>query len=96
MDARHWVQQGHVLGTVERQTLSAVVVHHLWDAGKHAAALVQGVAVFFGLGDNDVYAALARPGNCVTHGKEYKEHIFNIWLLQLCSIIYRFRLNLMF
>lgn len=50
-----------MLGAVERQTLSAVVVHHLWDAGEHAAALVQGVAVFFGLGDNDMNAALARP-----------------------------------
>lgn len=61
MDARHRVQQSHVLGAVERQTLSAVVVHHLWDAGEHAAALVQGVAVFFGLSDNDMNAALARP-----------------------------------
>lgn len=76
-----------MLGTVERQTLSAVVVHHLRDAGKHAAALVQGVAVFFGLGDNDMHAALARPGNCVTHGTQYKAHIFNIWLLQLCLFI---------
>lgn len=61
VDARHWVQQGHVLGAVERQTLSAVMVHHLWDAGEHTAALVKGVAVFFGLGDNDMNAALARP-----------------------------------
>lgn len=59
MDARHWVQQGHVLCAVERQTLSTVVMHHLWDAGEHAAALVQGVAVFFGLGNNDMNAALA-------------------------------------
>lgn len=61
MDARHWVQQSHVLGAVERETLSAVIVHHLWDAGEHTAALVQGVAIFFGLGDNDMNAALARP-----------------------------------
>lgn len=50
-----------MLSTVERQALSTVVVHHLWDAGEHAAALVQGVAVFFCLGHNDVNAALARP-----------------------------------
>lgn len=50
-----------MLGAVERQALGAVVVHHLRDAGKHAAALVQGVAVFFSLGDDDVDAALARP-----------------------------------
>lgn len=61
MDARDWVQQGHVLSAGERQTLSAVVVHHLWNAGKYAAALVQGVAVFFGLGNNDVDTTLARP-----------------------------------
>lgn len=61
MDARHWVEQGHVLGPVERQPLSAVMVHHLRDAGKDAAALVQGVAVFFSLGHDDVDAALARP-----------------------------------
>lgn len=61
MDARHRAKQSHVLGTVERETLSAVIVHHLWDAGKHTAALVQGVAVFFGLSDNDMNAALARP-----------------------------------
>lgn len=61
MDARHWVQQSHVLGAVERQTLSAVMVHHLWDAGEHAAALVQGVAVLLGLGNNDMNTALARP-----------------------------------
>lgn len=61
MDARHRVQQSHVLGAVERQALGAVVVHHLWDAGEHAAALVQGVAVLFGLGHDDVNAALARP-----------------------------------
>lgn len=50
-----------MLGTIERQTLSAVMVHHLRDAGKHTAALVQGVAVFFSLSDDDVNAALARP-----------------------------------
>lgn len=61
VDARHWMQQSHVLSAVERQTPGAVVMHHLWDAGEHAAALVQGVTVFFGLGNNDVNAALARP-----------------------------------
>lgn len=61
VDARHWVQQRHVLSAVERQTLSAVMVHHLWDAGEHAAALVQGVAVFFGLSHDDVNAALTCP-----------------------------------
>lgn len=61
LDARHWVQQGHVLGAIERQALVAVVMHHLRDAGEHAAALVQGVAVLFGLGDDNVDAALARP-----------------------------------
>lgn len=61
VEARHWVEQGHVFGASERQALSAVMVHHLGDAGKHAAALVQGVAVFFGLSNNDVNAALARP-----------------------------------
>ena len=62
MDAWHRVQQGHVPGAVERQALGAVVVHHLWDAGEHTAALVQGEAVLFGLGHDDVNAALARPG----------------------------------
>lgn len=70
MDARHWVQQGHVLGAIERQALSAVVVHHLWDAGEHAAALVQGVAVFFGLGNNDMNAALARSESEERRGKK--------------------------
>lgn len=50
-----------MLSAVERQTLSAVVVHHLWDAGEHTATLVQGVAIFFGLGNNDMNTALARP-----------------------------------
>ncbi len=57
-----------MLGAVERQTLGAVVVHHLWDAGEHTAALVQGVAVFFGLGNNDMNAALACPES--QRGKE--------------------------
>jgi len=61
VDARHWVQQGHVLCAVERQALRAVVVHHLWDTGEHTAALVQGVAAFFGLSNHDVDAALACP-----------------------------------
>lgn len=69
MNASHWVQQGHVLSAVERQALSAVVVHHLWDAGEHAAALVQGVAVFFGLGDNDMNASLARSDSHRGEGK---------------------------
>lgn len=37
------------------------MVHHLWDAGEDTATLVQGVAIFFGLGNNDMDAALARP-----------------------------------
>lgn len=57
------MQQGHVLGAIERQPLGAVVMHHLWDAGEHAAALVQGVAILLGLGHNDVDTALARPGS---------------------------------
>ena len=48
-----------MLGAVEGQALSAVVVHHLWDAGEHAAALVQSVAVLLGLSHNDVNAPLA-------------------------------------
>lgn len=63
VDAGHWVQQRHVLGAVERQPLGAVVMHHLRDAGEHAAALVQGVAVLLGLGHHDVDAALACPGS---------------------------------
>lgn len=55
------MQQSHVLSAVERQAAGAVVVHHLWDVGEHAAALVQSVAVLFGLGHNDVDASLARP-----------------------------------
>lgn len=50
-----------MLSASERQTLGAVMVHHFRDAGKHAAALVQGVAVFFSLSNDDVNAALARP-----------------------------------
>lgn len=61
VDARHRMQQSHVLSAVERQTLSAVVVNHLWDAREHAAALVQGVAVLFGLGNNDMNTTLACP-----------------------------------
>lgn len=70
VDAGHRVQQGHVLGPVERQPLSAVMVHHLRDAGKDAAALVQGVAVFFSLSHDDVDAALARPKS---HRREEEE-----------------------
>lgn len=79
VDTRHWVQQGHVLGPVERQTLSAVVVHHLWDAGEHAAALIQGEAVFFGLSNNDVNAALAGPEESNGEARinpEYHSHTF--------------------
>lgn len=57
--AWHGVQQGHVLGPIERQPLSAVVVHHLWNAGKHTATLVQRVAILLCLGNNDVNTALA-------------------------------------
>lgn len=71
-DAGHWVEQGHVFGTDERQTLRAVMVHHLGDAGKDAAALVQGVAVFFGLSDDDVNATLARPDS-QRRGEEEEE-----------------------
>lgn len=62
-DARHWVEQGHAFGSSERQALGAVMVHHLGDAGKHAAALVQGVGVFLRLSHDDVNAALARPNS---------------------------------
>lgn len=68
------MEQSHVFGTVERQTLSAVMVHHLGDAGKHAAALVQGVAVLFGLGDDDVNTALAGP-NSQRRGRGERNHI---------------------
>ena len=64
------MQQGHVLGAVERQALGAVVVHHLRDAGKHVAALVQGVAVLFSLGNDDVDAAMARPESHRREGQE--------------------------
>lgn len=50
-----------MLSAIERQSLSAVVVHHLWDAGEHTATLVQGVAIFFGLGNNNMNTALACP-----------------------------------
>lgn len=70
VDAGHRVQQGHVLGPIERQTLSAVMVHHLGDAGEDAAALVQGVAVFLSLSHDDVDAALARPNS---HRREEEE-----------------------
>lgn len=73
VNARHWVEQGHVFGTVERQTLGAVMVHHLRDAGKHTAALVQGVAVFFSLSDDDVNAALARPSSQRRGGGEEEQ-----------------------
>lgn len=61
-----------MFGTDERQTLRAVMVHHLGDAGKDAAALVQGVAVFFGLSDDDVNATLARPDS-QRRGEEEEE-----------------------
>lgn len=70
VDAGHRVEQGHVLGPIERQTLRAVMVHHLGDAGEDAAALVQGVAVFFSLRHDDVDAALARPN---AHSREEEE-----------------------
>lgn len=77
VDAGHRVEQGHVLGPVERQTLSAVMVHHLGDAGEDAAALVQGVAVFFSLSHDDVDAALARP-NAHRREEEEKTHIYRL------------------
>lgn len=61
VDSRHGVKQGHVFGAIERQPLSAVVMHHLRDAGKHTAALVQRESVFFSLSHDDVNAALTRP-----------------------------------
>lgn len=72
-DAGHWVEQGHVFCTDERQTLRAVMVHHLGDAGKDAAALVQGVTVFFGLSDDDVNATLARPDSQRREEEEEEE-----------------------
>lgn len=59
-----------MLGPIERQPLSAVMVHHLGDAGEDAAALVQGVAVFLSLSHDDVDAALARPNS---HRREEEE-----------------------
>jgi len=50
-----------VLGVVEGQPLGAVVVHHLGDAGEHAAAPVQRVAALLGLRYDDVNAPLAGP-----------------------------------
>lgn len=60
----HWVLQGHVLGSCEGQSVSAVVVHQFRDAGKDAAALVQRVAqalAAFSLRHDDVHTALAGP-----------------------------------
>lgn len=92
------MQQGHVLGAVERQALVAVVMHHLRDAGEHAAALVQGVAVLFGLGDDNVDAALARPGShggndkgdenqptSFTHGPGFSVHLEQNRNSETCS-----------
>lgn len=62
-----------MFGTSERQTLSAVMVHHLRDAGKHTAALVQGVAVLFSLSHDDVHAALARPNSQGKRRRRRKE-----------------------
>lgn len=67
------MEQGHVFGPGERQALRAVMVHHLWDAGKHTAALVQGVAVSFGLSHDDVNAAVARPKSGRREGGEGEE-----------------------
>lgn len=75
VQARHRVEQGHVFGPRERQTLSAVMVHHLRDAGEHTAALVQGVAVLFSLSHDDVNAALARPNSPRREGGE-EEDVF--------------------
>lgn len=49
-----------MFGPVERQSLCAVVVHHLRDAGENTAALVQSEAVLFGLSHDDVDTPLAR------------------------------------
>lgn len=59
MRSRHGVLQGHVLGPIKRQLLGAIVVNNLRNAGKHAAALVQRVAVLFGLSHDDVHTTLA-------------------------------------
>lgn len=77
------MQQRHVLRAVERQALSAVVVHHLWDAGEHAAALVQGVAVLLRLGDDDVNAAVARPESHRGRGENYSALDNGFWFLQV-------------
>lgn len=60
----HRVLQGHVLGSCEGQSVSAVVVHQFGDAGKDAAALVQRVAqalAAFSLCHDDVHTALTGP-----------------------------------
>lgn len=55
------MQQGHVLGSGERQSVSAVVVDQLRDIGEDAATLIQRVAqalTALSLSHNDVHAAL--------------------------------------
>lgn len=62
----HGVLQGHVLGSCERQSVGAVVMHQFWDAGKNTAALIQRVAqalAAFSLRHDDVYTTLTGPKN---------------------------------
>lgn len=60
----HSVLQGHVLRSSERQSVRAVVVDQLRDAGEDTATLIQRVAqalTALSVGDDDVHAALTRP-----------------------------------
>lgn len=69
--------QGHVLCSSERQSVCAVVVDQLGDAGEDAATLVQGEAQTLNalsLGHDDVHTALTGPDetyNTHTHTKKY-------------------------
>ena len=69
----HRMQQGHVLGSSERQSVCAVVVDQLRDAGEDAATLIQCVAqalAALSLGHNDVHTTLTGSG-----GKRQKENV---------------------
>lgn len=60
----HWMLQGHMLCSCERQSVCAVVADQLRDAGEDTAALVQCVAqafATFSLGYNDVDTTLTGP-----------------------------------
>lgn len=65
------MEQRHVLCSMEWQAPGAVMVYHLWDAGEHTAALVQGEAVLFGLGHDDVNTTLTRPETKTRNKKNY-------------------------